>query len=73
MFNAKKREIERLQAMADAYGGFLEKHHDSKGTCEEAIGPLREKIRAQQARITELEKKLIAVGHAAFKVPEGGS
>jgi chromosome segregation ATPase len=73
MFNAKKREIERLQATVDVYGERLGEHHDSMGSCEEARIALQESRNALKARVSELEKKLIAVGHAASKVPEGGS
>lgn len=73
MFNAKKREIERLAALVAVYGNALEQHHDSKGTCEEAAVAWREQISALNVRVTEQAMKLRAVGHAAFEVPGSGS
>lgn len=69
MFGAKQHKIERLQALVDVYGAALERHHDSKGTCEDVRGE-RDTLRT---RVAALEKKLIAVGHAVFRVPEGES
>lgn len=70
MFGNKQAKIDELQALVDVYGNALEHHHDSKGSCEEATAALREKRDALKARVDELERKLSAVGHAAFRVPE---
>lgn len=68
MFNAKKHRIEGLDAMVKVYGNALELHHGSAGSCED-VRQERDELRAE---VAALKRKLSAVGHAAFKVPEVG-
>lgn len=70
MFGTKQQKIEELQAAVDVYGAALAEHHDSMGSCDEALSATRSERDALRARVAELEKKLIAIGHVAFKVPE---
>lgn len=66
MFNAKKHRIEGLDAMVKVYGNFLEVHHGSAGSCED-VRKERDELRTE---VAELKRKLSAVGHVAFRVPE---
>lgn len=68
MFNIKKHRIEGLDAMVKVYGRFLELHHGSAGSCED-VRKERDELRRE---VAALRRRLSAVGHAAFKVPEVG-
>lgn len=65
MFNAKQHRIDELQATVDVYGEALQRHHDSMGSCEDVRGE-RDALRT---RVAELEKRLKAAAHVAYKVP----
>lgn len=49
----KNRRIAELKGYADTYGDALERHHESRTSCEEALAPLREKNRALAAQVAD--------------------
>jgi hypothetical protein len=53
---SKNRRIVELKGFADGYGASLERHHGSRTSCEEATGPLRERIGALTAQLDDQAK-----------------
>lgn len=60
-YRAQKRQLAEQRNYAETYGLRLEEHHGSRTACEEAVWPLRQRIRALEARLDERDNDVVTL------------